>query len=124
MTVAMNGKQVEQFPPPANIGETHKYATPTPTATPKKREPRQDCKRFGRFFDPRCQEVTPSPGPTCDPNGGGFAQQPCPTPSPTPNDRCDEFPNFPGCEPEEGGGGGGDDTTTQQQSQPVARTEE
>ncbi len=123
MTVAMTGKPVEQFPPPANIGEVHKYATPTPTVKPPKPKPKRDCDRFN-FFRPRCQDQTPSPLPTCQPNGD-FGGQPCPSPTPT-RDPCIENPFLPGCRPGGGGGGGGgggDDSTTQL-SQSAARTDE
>ncbi len=126
MSVAMNGKQIEQFPPPANVGETHKYATPTPTIKPPKRDKREDCRRFGLFDNPRCRQE-PTPPPTCQPGGGGFAEtQPCPSPTPSESEEeCD--PLFPNCREDGGGGNGGGgngETTTQQRAQSVARTEE
>jgi membrane peptidoglycan carboxypeptidase len=129
MTVAMNGKQVEQFPPPANIGEVHKYATPKPTIKTPKPKPKRDCDRFG-FFRPHCQNQPPNPNPSCQQNGGFNNGQPCPTPTPTPN-QCDRFPTLPGCRNDGGGGNGGgagggagDSPTTQQLRQTAVRTEE
>jgi membrane peptidoglycan carboxypeptidase len=120
MTVAMTGKPVEQFPPPANIGETHKYATPTPTIkTPTPKPKRNNCDRFG-FFKPRCQNQNPTPNPTCQQNGGFPGQQQCPTPTPT-RDQCDQFPNLPNCR---NGNGGDSPATTQELNQTVVRTDE
>jgi membrane peptidoglycan carboxypeptidase len=128
MTVAMNGKPVEQFPPQANVGETHKYATPTPTVSSPSPDPRRNCDRFNGFFKPRrCQNITPSPGPTCQPNGGGGVNngQPCPPPQTPQPDQCAQFPNLPGCPGNRNGGGGGQQPAAQEQSaQRVPRTDE
>jgi membrane peptidoglycan carboxypeptidase len=123
MTVAMTGKAVEQFPPPANVGETRKYATPTPTIKTPSPNP------FDRFCQkhperPRCQTQPPNPGTTCPPDGGFFGQ-PCPSPSPTPDERCNRIPPPPGCEDTGGGGGDGpNDSVATPQPAAAARTEE
>ncbi|HEX6473327.1 MAG TPA: transglycosylase domain-containing protein [Streptosporangiaceae bacterium] len=125
MTVAMDGKPVEQFPPPANVGEIHKYATPKPTVKPTPTpNPNKFCDRFGGFFKRRCQNQTPTPTPTCQ-QQGGLGQQ-CPTPTPTP-DPCLQNPFLPGCRNNGGGGGGGGGNSpavTQELSQTVVRTDE
>jgi membrane peptidoglycan carboxypeptidase len=123
MTVAMDGKQIEQFPPPANVGEIHKYATPKPTVKPTPTpNPNKFCDRFGGFFKRRCQNQTPTPTPTCQQQGGPGQQ--CPSPTPTP-DPCLQNPFLPGCRNGGGGGGGGNSpAVTQELSQTVVRTDE
>jgi membrane peptidoglycan carboxypeptidase len=123
MTVAMTGKPVQQFPPPANVGETRKYATPTPTI--KTPEPNPFDKFCRNHPDrPRCQTAPPNPGTSCPPDGGFFGQ-PCPSPSPTPDDRCNRIPPPQGCENTGGGGDGGtNDSVATPQPAAAARTEE
>ncbi|PSK95499.1 membrane peptidoglycan carboxypeptidase [Murinocardiopsis flavida] len=89
MTRAMKGKEIQKFPPPANVGQAKNYGpTPTPTPTPRETEepdptptptpsdspsptapettpPPDDC----RWGDPRpeCQDQPDPPDPTDDP---------------------------------------------------------
>ncbi|XRQ07281.1 transglycosylase domain-containing protein [Actinomadura welshii] len=90
MTKALDGKEIQQFPPPANVGEIAPWAkaepTPTPSNTPSPTNT-PTCRPGQPNQSPECQTQPPAPTntPTTPPSQG----QPCTSPLNTP----------PGCNP-------------------------
>ena len=81
MSGALEGKPVQSFPPPANLGAA---ATPTPTATPtatpsstpSARPPASPTKRPPSGFPLPSPSITPSPSPSQSLIGGGTSPGP------------------------------------------------
>jgi membrane peptidoglycan carboxypeptidase len=123
MTQAMQGKEVEPFPPPQFGGTLQRFATPRPTPNPNSPDPRRQCRPGDPGF-PFCPpNGTPSPGPSrpeCpvfNPDCNNTAE-----PSDPPPRFCQRPNPPPGCPPRDGDDG--DEPQFQGMPlQPVARLE-
>jgi membrane peptidoglycan carboxypeptidase len=114
MSSALQGKPVTTFPPPANVGNPERYATPKPTPTPTpSNTPMPTCRPNQNPATDNCTPGQNNPPPNCalHPKRPG-----CPPQQPSPPVNCNPL----GCQSSPptkgGGGGGGTGQTTQQQA--------